>query len=674
MSSSSSSKLPGGGWVGEKGSSLSKHDQTLKYCRELKNLVSKVDWPSYSTRMRGLSHILFLEMDARTKGSPELRSRVNDAAQVINKLILDIGIRMKQLKKQRNSTTSPAAKKTDQSSHAFPSLPYNANTSRPAKRPSTSESVPPAKTTPVVSLSPAHKAHRIINSAANKKGKRPIVQATNAPPAKKMKSHGAGRSQRLSSPLPTAVMRSPSSDKLSTWVVPTTTLTQDGTKFVFCGKERKKKNKSYYDAIIMIKRIPAPNPICVKVVFRPGDVYTLATGDPAKKDFLAFCTSLFYDHAKGEACMGVQWFYRYEELNGAAKELCTEYEPNGSENIFLSTETEVNQLETVHHRVFVKFRTDDRHTKLAKENITAREKLPSFSCNHFYSGNQKLTPLSIMKFKNQIRPCAPTSTEEIIDLMDSGQNGFREAVPKDTIRPMVTSTSSEHSKRLGRGSSSDFDAVPSMQFMEEKEPKVLKKNESKLFTSKRKRKYTYRIRDGSSINLDGSLTRKALQREKRRRIKGKFPGFLEMCAIYFDLTRHETRSVLNNPRTGAPFDWVVSQDTFKYPVSPKLFPDYAQIIKTPMYFHLIEQKLPKYESLEEFAADIRLMISNCYLYNPPDSSWQVLALADSMMDYFEHVYGLVIGQLNKSKKSTPSKPSSMIDAIANKKGSSFLEL
>ena len=133
-----------------------------------------------------------------------------------------------------------ACQKTDQNSHAFPSLPYNANSSRPAKRPSTCESVPPEKTTPVAALSPAHKAHRIINSAANKKGKRPIVQATNASPAKKMKLHGASRSQRLSSPLSTAVMRS-SSDKPNTWVVPTTTLTQDGTKFVFCGKERKKK-------------------------------------------------------------------------------------------------------------------------------------------------------------------------------------------------------------------------------------------------------------------------------------------------------------------------------------------------------------------------------------------------------------------------------------------------
>lgn len=46
--------------------------------------------------------------------------------------------------------------------------------------------------------------------------------------------------------------------------------------------------------------------------------------------------------------------------------------------------------------------------------------------------------------------------------------------------------------------------------------------------------------------------------------------------------------------------------------------DYHNIIKTPIDLSTIKKKMDdrKYESASEFVADISLMLSNCYQYNP----------------------------------------------------------
>ncbi|KAG0191845.1 hypothetical protein DFQ28_010784 [Apophysomyces sp. BC1034] len=48
-------------------------------------------------------------------------------------------------------------------------------------------------------------------------------------------------------------------------------------------------------------------------------------------------------------------------------------------------------------------------------------------------------------------------------------------------------------------------------------------------------------------------------------------------------------------------------------------PDYPNIVKHPMDLSTIERKLNEgdYDTPEEFEVDVRLMFSNCYLYNPP---------------------------------------------------------
>ncbi|XP_036411005.1 bromodomain-containing protein 2a isoform X2 [Megalops cyprinoides] len=63
--------------------------------------------------------------------------------------------------------------------------------------------------------------------------------------------------------------------------------------------------------------------------------------------------------------------------------------------------------------------------------------------------------------------------------------------------------------------------------------------------------------------------------------------------------------------------------------------DYHDIIKHPMDLSTIKRKMDsrEYRDAQQFAADVRLMFSNCYKYNPPDHD--VVAMARKLQDVFE---------------------------------------
>ncbi len=63
--------------------------------------------------------------------------------------------------------------------------------------------------------------------------------------------------------------------------------------------------------------------------------------------------------------------------------------------------------------------------------------------------------------------------------------------------------------------------------------------------------------------------------------------------------------------------------------------DYRKIIKTPMDLGTIKTKMESrdYASAAEFAADVRLIFTNCYKYNPSDH--EVVAMARKLQDVFE---------------------------------------
>ncbi|KAI1886516.1 hypothetical protein AGOR_G00196560 [Albula goreensis] len=82
--------------------------------------------------------------------------------------------------------------------------------------------------------------------------------------------------------------------------------------------------------------------------------------------------------------------------------------------------------------------------------------------------------------------------------------------------------------------------------------------------------------------------------------------------------------------------------------------DYHDIIKHPMDLGTIKMKLEsrQYRDPQEFAADVRLMFSNCYKYNPPDHD--VVAMARKLQDVFEMRFAKMPDE--PEEVSAPSPP------------------
>jgi bromodomain-containing protein 4 len=79
---------------------------------------------------------------------------------------------------------------------------------------------------------------------------------------------------------------------------------------------------------------------------------------------------------------------------------------------------------------------------------------------------------------------------------------------------------------------------------------------------------------------------------------------------------------------------------FYEPVDPdKLgLNDYREIIRQPMDLGTVKAKMEnrQYRKVEDFAADVRLIFTNCYKYNPPDH--EVVIMGRKLQDIFEMKY------------------------------------
>uniref|UniRef100_A0A8C3UB54 Bromodomain-containing protein 2 n=1 Tax=Catharus ustulatus TaxID=91951 RepID=A0A8C3UB54_CATUS len=84
--------------------------------------------------------------------------------------------------------------------------------------------------------------------------------------------------------------------------------------------------------------------------------------------------------------------------------------------------------------------------------------------------------------------------------------------------------------------------------------------------------------------------------------------------------------------------------------------DYHEIIKHPMDLSTIKRKMENrdYRDAQEFAADVRLMFSNCYKYNPPDHD--VVAMARKLQDVFEFSYAKMPDEPQDSGAASASAP------------------
>ncbi|NXH15496.1 BRD2 protein, partial [Bucco capensis] len=84
--------------------------------------------------------------------------------------------------------------------------------------------------------------------------------------------------------------------------------------------------------------------------------------------------------------------------------------------------------------------------------------------------------------------------------------------------------------------------------------------------------------------------------------------------------------------------------------------DYHEIIKHPMDLSTIKRKMENrdYHDAQEFAADVRLMFSNCYKYNPPDHD--VVAMARKLQDVFEFSYAKMPDEPQDPSPASVSAP------------------
>ncbi|KAK1165164.1 bromodomain-containing protein 3-like isoform X1 [Acipenser oxyrinchus oxyrinchus] len=96
--------------------------------------------------------------------------------------------------------------------------------------------------------------------------------------------------------------------------------------------------------------------------------------------------------------------------------------------------------------------------------------------------------------------------------------------------------------------------------------------------------------------------------------------------------------------------------------------DYYDIIKHPMDLGTMKKKMEdrQYKDAQEFAADFRLMLMNCYKYNPPDH--EVSAMARKLQDVFEMRFAKMPDEPVES--ATPAPPSTEMDKTPSSSESS----
>jgi bromodomain-containing factor 1 len=109
---------------------------------------------------------------------------------------------------------------------------------------------------------------------------------------------------------------------------------------------------------------------------------------------------------------------------------------------------------------------------------------------------------------------------------------------------------------------------------------------------------------------------------------------------------------------------------FLIPVDPVALgiPDYPNIIKNPMDLSTISKKLEgnEYSSASEFAADVRLMLNNCFTFNAADS--QVAKMGRNLEKYFNNCLAKMpasMEQANSLSSAASASPRRKSEPVAS---------
>ena len=110
----------------------------------------------------------------------------------------------------------------------------------------------------------------------------------------------------------------------------------------------------------------------------------------------------------------------------------------------------------------------------------------------------------------------------------------------------------------------------------------------------------------------------------------------------------------------------LNRDIFNQPVDPIALniPDYLTIIKHPMDLQTVRSKLKRgvYATVDEYAADVRLVFSNAMEYNPPPH--MVYSLAEQLLEIFETSFDKICSRAKALQVKTLSHACQFCSGIA----------
>lgn len=129
---------------------------------------------------------------------------------------------------------------------------------------------------------------------------------------------------------------------------------------------------------------------------------------------------------------------------------------------------------------------------------------------------------------------------------------------------------------------------------------------------------------------------------------------------------------------------------FAQAVDPKLFPDYARIISSPMDINKMEKKLSsgKYRLVEAadlaepiiaVLADMDLIRENCYQFNPGQDNIEIRAMVDAIRNYFRYLLRVALRLLTASSSDLsalvlgPSTPASAPPSVSGMQVAEFTQ-
>ncbi|XP_056643447.1 bromodomain-containing protein 3-like isoform X4 [Diorhabda sublineata] len=170
-------------------------------------------------------------------------------------------------------------------------------------------------------------------------------------------------------------------------------------------------------------------------------------------------------------------------------------------------------------------------------------------------------------------------------------------------------------------------------------PPTLESKSAKIST---RRESGRQIKKPTRPELDGHVPQPASHKTKE-----KLPESLKACyEILLELFSKKHSS----------YAW-----PFYQPVDAELLGlhDYHDIIKKPMDFSTVKSKMEnrEYRTPQDFAADVRLIFSNCYKYNPSDHD--VVAMARKLQDVFEVRYAKIPDEpVNRAVNNVAAKSES----------------